>query len=113
MSAPAAMADDAIEIHPGTPNVYFKTDCIKGEDTAPLMEKLPNVVEVESYCSRQPHLPLEPDCGQAYQDEDGNLIINSKSIGHHLHHAMICTGIGIDPDKCFLVQNPTGRNIWI
>jgi len=24
MSAPAAMADDAIEIHPGTPNVYFE-----------------------------------------------------------------------------------------
>ena len=108
MSAPAAMAEDAIEIHPGTPNVYFKTECKKGEETAPLMEKLPNVVEVESYCSRQPHLPLEPDCGQAYQDEDGNLIINSKSIGIHLHHAMICTGIGIDPDKCFLVQNPTG-----
>ena len=108
MSAPEAMAEDAIEIHPGTPNVYFKTECIKGEETAPLMESLPNVVEVESYCSRQPHLPLEPDCGQAYQDENGNLIINSKSIGIHLHHAMICTGIGIDPEKCFLVQNPTG-----
>ena len=24
MSAPAAMADDAIEIHPGTPNVYYE-----------------------------------------------------------------------------------------
>ncbi len=24
MSAPAAMADDAIEIHPGTPNIYFE-----------------------------------------------------------------------------------------
>jgi aldehyde oxidoreductase len=41
-------------------------------------------------------------------DEDGNLIIHSKSIGIHLHHAMICTGIGVDPEKCFLVQNPTG-----
>jgi len=29
MSAPEAMAEDAIEIHPGTPNVYFKTDCKK------------------------------------------------------------------------------------
>jgi len=24
MSAPEAMAEDAIEIHPGTPNVYLK-----------------------------------------------------------------------------------------
>ena len=35
MSAPAAMAEDAIEIHPGTPNIYFDQKIIKGEDTAP------------------------------------------------------------------------------
>ena len=38
MSAPAAMAEDAIEIHPGTPNVYFETKIVKGEDTAPIMQ---------------------------------------------------------------------------
>lgn len=108
MSAPEAMAEDAIEIHPGTPNVFYETKCIKGEDTAPLMETLPNVVEVESYCSRQPHLPLEPDCGQAYINENGKLIIHSKSIGIHLHHLMICEGIGVAPEDCYLVQNPTG-----
>lgn len=26
MSAPEAMAPDAIEIHPGTPNVYYEPD---------------------------------------------------------------------------------------
>lgn len=108
MSAPAAMAEDAIEIHPGTPNVYFETNCVKGEETGPIMESAPHVVEVESYCSRQPHLHIEPDCGQAYIDEEGRLVINSKSIGIHLHHAMICTGIGVDPEKCVLVQNPAG-----
>ena len=38
MSAPEAMDPDAMEIHPGTPNVYYETNCIKGEDTAPIME---------------------------------------------------------------------------
>ena len=52
MSAPEAMDPDAIEIHPGTPNVYYETNCIKGEDTAPIMETAPNVVEIDSYCSR-------------------------------------------------------------
>jgi len=109
MSGPAAMAPDAIEIHPGVPNIYFEQGIIKGEDTAPIMKKSDIVtVEVETYCSRQPHLPLEPDCGSAYIDEEGRLTIHSKSIALHLHHAMIVAGIGIEPEKCRLVQNPTG-----
>jgi aldehyde oxidoreductase len=108
MSAPAAIAPDAIEIHPGTPNVYYEQGIVKGEDTKPLMEKAAFVVEDEFYCSRQPHLTIEPDCGNAYYDEDGRLTIHSKSIGLHLHHAMICPGLGIEPDKLRLIQNPTG-----
>ena len=38
MSAPEAMAEDAIEIHPGTPNVYFEIPIVKGQDTKPLMD---------------------------------------------------------------------------
>lgn len=109
MSAPAAMAEDAIEIHPGVPNIYFEQGIIKGEDTEPIMKQSDVVtVEVETYCSRQPHLPLEPDCGCAYFDEEGRLTIHSKSIGLHLHHAMIVAGIGIEPEKCRIVQNPAG-----
>lgn len=108
MSAPAAMAEDAIEIHPGTPNVYFETQRVKGEDTAPLMEKLPYVIEDDFYVGRQPHLVLEPDVGFAYMDEAGKLIVHSKSIAIHFHHLMTAEGIGIDPDKYVIVQNPTG-----
>ncbi|MDR1411171.1 MAG: molybdopterin-dependent oxidoreductase [Spirochaetaceae bacterium] len=108
MSAPAAMADDAIEIHPGTPNVYFRIDNKKGGETADIMAKAPFTAEVHSYCSRQPHLPLEPDCGQAYIDEEGRLAIHSKSIAIHLHAAMIAPGIGIELEKLRLVQNPAG-----
>ncbi len=34
MSAPAAMEPDAIEIHPGTPNIYYIQKIAKGEETA-------------------------------------------------------------------------------
>lgn len=108
MSAPAAMAEDAVEIHPGTPNVYFETRRIKGEDTKPLMESLPHVVEGDFYVGRQPHLVLEPDVGFAYMDEEGKLIVHSKSIAMHFHHLMTAEGIGIDPEKYVLVQNPAG-----
>ncbi|NPV92485.1 MAG: molybdopterin-dependent oxidoreductase [Firmicutes bacterium] len=108
MSAPAAMADDAIEIHPGTPNVYYEQKIVKGDDTKPLMESLPYVVEGEYYLQRQPHLTVEPDCGFAYYDDEGRLTIHSKSIGIHLHHAMIAPGLGIEPEKLRLVQNNAG-----
>ncbi|MDR3588771.1 MAG: molybdopterin-dependent oxidoreductase [Negativicutes bacterium] len=109
MSAPAAMAADAMEIHPGTPNVYYEQGLVKGEETGPIMES-PEVVtvEVDTFCSRQPHLTIEPDCGNAYIDEEGRLTIHSKSIGIHLHHAMIVAGIGVEPEKCRIVQNPSG-----
>jgi aldehyde oxidoreductase len=108
MSAPAAMAEDAIEIHPGTPNVYYEQNRAKGEDTQPLMKSAAHVVQNEFYLQRQPHLTMEPDVGLAYFDEDGRLTIHSKSIGIFLHHAMICPGLGIEPEKLRIVQNPAG-----
>jgi len=106
MNAMDAIAEDAIEIHPGVPNAYYETNCIKGPDFD--FDSAPNVVEIESYCSRQPHLHLEPDCGYAYIDEDGMVTVHSKSIGIHLHMPMIADGIGVPMDKLRLVQNHAG-----
>jgi len=108
MSAPAAMAEDAIQIHPGTPNVYFEQKIEKGADTAPLMKSAAHVVEAEYYLQRQPHLTIEPDVGFAYYDEEGRLTIHSKSIGIHLHLFMIAPGLGLEPEKLRLVQNTSG-----
>ena len=108
MNALEAMADDAIEIHPGVPNNYFEIKNQKGEDTAPFMEKAAHVIETSAYSSRQPHLNLEPDCGFAYKDEQGRLAIHSKSIGIHLHAAMIAGGLGVELENLRLVQNPAG-----
>ncbi|MBQ1236567.1 MAG: 2Fe-2S iron-sulfur cluster binding domain-containing protein, partial [Oscillospiraceae bacterium] len=84
MNALDAKAEDAIEIHPGTPNVFYETNCIKGDDFD--WDSIPDAqqIEVESYCSRQPHLAIEPDCGYGYIDEDGMVTVHSKSIGIHL-----------------------------
>ncbi len=108
LNAPAAMADDAIEIHPGTPNIYYEIPIKKGGETAPLMTNAANVVEGEYYLQRQPHLTMEPDVGCAYMDDEGRLTIHSKSIAIHLHLAMIAPGLGIEPEKLRLVQNPAG-----
>lgn len=108
LDAMSAMAEDAIEIHPGTPNVYYEINTIKGDEVEPILETAPYVAEINAFCSRQPHLYLEPDCGNAYIDEEGRLTIHSKSIGLHLHHAMIVAGIGIEPEKLRLIQNPAG-----
>ena len=108
MSAPAAMADDAIEIHPGTPNVYYEQNRAKGEDTKSFMDSAAYVAEGDYYLQRQPHLTMEPDVGLAYFDDEERLAIHSKSIALFLHHAMICPGLGIEPEKLRLVQNPAG-----
>lgn len=110
MNALDAMQDDAIEIHPGTPNVYFEIDNKKGDFEAvdKIFETAAYTAQNEGYCSRQPHLPLEPDCGQAYIDGEGRLTIHSKSIGLHLHAGMVAQGIGVELDKLRIVQNPAG-----
>jgi len=108
MSAPAAMAEDAMQIHPGTPNVYFTQKIAKGEDTAPVFAQAPVVVEDEFYVGRQPHMPMEPDVGLAFLNDEGKLYIHSKSIGLHLHAAMIAPGLGVELENLVMVQNPAG-----
>lgn len=45
MCALAAMAENAMEIHPGAPNIYFVQSIAKGEETRPIFEKADVVVE--------------------------------------------------------------------
>lgn len=108
MNAKAASAEDAIEIHPGTPNVYFEQKTVKGPDTKPIFENAAYVVEGSYYLQRQPHLTIESDIGFAYYDEEGRVTIHSKSIGLYLHLFMIAPGLGLEPDKLRLIQNPAG-----
>jgi aldehyde oxidoreductase len=108
LSAPAAMAEDAIEIHPGYPNIYFTQKLVKGEDPKPLLDSAPHVVQDDFYLQRQPHLTIEGDVGFAYYDEEGRLTIHSKSIFLYGHALMIAPGLGVEMEKLRLVQNPAG-----
>jgi len=108
MNAQSAMAEDAIEIHPGTPNVYYDCFCKKGPEPKPIIEKAAHKVSGEYYLQRQPHMPLEPDVGFAYIDDQNRVIVHSKTIGAHLHLYMIAPGLGLDDTNLVLIQNPTG-----
>ena len=109
MSAPAAMAEDAIEIHPGTPNVYYEQNHAKGGEVASYFnDPKYEVMGGDYYTQRQPHMPIEPDVGFAYINEEGKVIIHSKSIGLYLHLYMIAPGLGVEPENIVLVQLPTG-----
>jgi aldehyde oxidoreductase len=112
MNGPDAAREDAIEIHPGTPNVMFEVNLKKGEYAKidELIEGAPYVVENSYYTQRQPHMSIEPDVGFAYTDEDGVVTIHSKSIALYLHHFMICAGLGLAPEKLRLIMNPQGGN---
>ena len=110
LDAQSAMAPDAIEIHPGTPNIYYEVEEEKGADTKPFFSDPNNVVvEGDYYTQRQPHLPIEPDVGFGYMNEQGQVVIHSKSVGIHLHALMIAPGLGLEfPKDLVVVQNPTG-----
>ena len=109
LSIPAAKAPDAIEIHPGTPNHYYTQKLAKGEDTAPIFARKDVVVSEDFVItSRTPHMPIEPDCAFGYLDDSGAVIVHSKSIGVHLHKAMISEGLGLADDKLHIVSNPAG-----
>ena len=108
MSAPAAMAEDAMEIHPGVPNVYFTQKIKKGEETGPIFGKADVVVEDEFYVGRQPHMPMEPDVGFAYQNDEGKLCIHSKSVGLHPARGHDRSWPGVELENLVMVQNPAG-----
>jgi aldehyde oxidoreductase len=112
MNGPDAARDDAIEIHPGTPNVFFECKLKKGDydRVDEIIASAPYTAEGNYYTQRQPHLSIEPDVGFAYTDEDGTVVIHSKSIALYIHHFMICAGLGLEPDKLRLVMNPQGGN---
>ena len=108
LDAKSAAAPDAIEIHPGVPNVFFEQPIIKGPDQEELFKNAACVVEEEYYSPRQPHLPLEPDVGYAFYDDQGRVEIHSKSVAVYAHRLMIAAGLGLEEDQLRLVQNISG-----
>ncbi len=110
MNALDSMAEDAMEIHKGTPNIYFELPVIKGGDTEEIMEKAPYVVEGSFRTQRQPHLVIEPDVSLGYFDEEGRLTLHCKSLALNATLTAMCPGIGLKPNQVRLIENPTGAS---
>lgn len=102
-----AMMPDAVEIHPGIPNIMLKHPLKKG-DTKEAIAKAAHVVEGSFYSTREPHLPIEPDVGQAYIDADGDLVLQYKSQFVYAPSMFIAAGIGWPADKVKCVANEVG-----
>jgi aldehyde oxidoreductase len=105
-----AIAEDAIEIHPGTPNVYIEMPTIKGDDTGKITAEAPYVVEGSFHTQRQPHAVLEPDVGLAYTDEEGRVTVHCKTLALQAMINMSAAGVGLTPDKIRVIENPTGAS---
>ena len=103
-----SVAPDAIEIHPGSPNMLIQKPLYHGEDSRDVFERAPHSVEFSVGTQRQPHLTLEPDTVQAFKDSDGGLTIMLKSHYLHAQKGFIASGIGMSPDKIRLILNPSG-----
>jgi aldehyde oxidoreductase len=106
-----AATPDAIEIHPGYPNVYIEQPLFRGEeDTRDVIDAAPYKVEGRFYSSREPHLMLEPDTVQSFYDEDGMLTIACKAQGVYKQHSYITGALGLAPEDLRLIENPTGAS---
>ncbi|MDR0616577.1 MAG: molybdopterin-dependent oxidoreductase [Synergistaceae bacterium] len=103
-----AMADDAVQIHPGIPNIMLTKPLFKGEDTREVFKRAAHVAEGSFSTPMQPHLPVEPEVGQAYVDKDGNLTILYKSHALYMAAGLIAAGVGLPPEKIRVIMNPSG-----
>lgn len=110
MSYLEAVLPDAMEIHPGIPNIYCQHPLRKGAaDAVPeLIEDAAFSVEGSFYSSREPHLSIEGDTVQSYYDEDGILTVQCKSMTNYFDRDDIAEALGEDIENVRVVENPTG-----
>lgn len=103
-----AVAEDAIEIHPGIPNEFLRKARFHGEDTRKTLPESAYQVELSVRNQTQPHMPIEPDTANAYIDGKGRLTIMFKTHALYMQKGFIASGLGIDPENIRLILNPSG-----
>ncbi|MDR1028828.1 MAG: molybdopterin-dependent oxidoreductase [Clostridiales Family XIII bacterium] len=103
-----AVLPDALSVQGDAPNHFLTQPVFKGEDTAPIFDEAPYVVEGSFYSSREPHLPIEPHSMQAYREEDGTLTICVKSQFVHGPTFGLPFALGLPPGTVRVINNPVG-----
>ena len=101
---------DALPVQEGSPNNFVNTPVFKGDEEHldEIFRQAPHVVEGSFYSCREPHLAIEPHALQAYQDDDGVLIVCWKSQFLHLPLFTLPGALGLPPDKIRMIDNPGG-----
>jgi aldehyde oxidoreductase len=108
LNALDAVREDAVQLHPGIPNLFIQKPLFKGEDTRTVFPKAAHVAEFSVATQRQPHFPIEPDTGNAFIDADGTVTILYKTHGVHMAKNLIAQGIGVPREKVRVILNPSG-----
>jgi aldehyde oxidoreductase len=80
----------------------------KGRDTREVMPTLPYIAEGSFYSGREPHLPIEPDCVNAYMGENDELTVQYKSQFLYFAIDTIATGVGYPAEKIRMIENESG-----
>ena len=110
LTYPEAAVPDAIEIHPGLPNVYITQPLFHGRLANEVMEESAHVVGGSYMSTREPHLNLEPDTMQAFYDEEGRLTVACKTQDVYGSLDYVAGALGIERDKLRIIENPTGAS---
>lgn len=105
-----AAVPDAIEIHPGNPNIYLHQPLFHGELAKDVIAKSDYVVEGSYMSTREPHLNIEPDTMQAFYDETGKLTIACKTQDVYGTIDYIASALGLGGDDLRIIENPTGAS---
>ncbi len=90
-----ALADDAVRVHEGSPNLCYIHPQIKG-DAASALSQSDEIVEAEFSTQLIHQAPLEPEASLAYfetteEEEEPKLVVVGRSINIH-HHLMVLQG---------------------
>jgi aldehyde oxidoreductase len=96
LSPDAALADDAPQVHPDSPNLCHQQPVIKG-DAASAFASAAAVVEGRFKTQIVHQAPLEPEVSLAYMDgegEDAELVVIGRSINIHLALSSLQEALG-------------------
>ena len=109
MSYIEAVAPGAQSIYPNSEtNIFMQQAVVKGEDTRDVIDESFASVEGRFFTGKEPHLSVEGDVLQSYYDEEGNVVIQSKSQALGGNGRAIAEGIGIPKEKLRMIMNPAG-----
>ena len=92
----AAMAPDAVRVHPESPNLCYSQPIVKGDAEA-AFASCAAAVEAHFRTQLNHQAPLEPEVSLAWwegQDDDAELVIVGRSINIHLALSTLQTALG-------------------